>query len=313
LTNMKTCLFLGLVGSVLSYQHPAPYNPAPYNPYPLLASSYRPVAPSYPQNPYAGLNLAALDWLRLIPQHQNLITPSVRLPVDNGFRGILPAPGNPIDPTDVANAPLVTFQGTGSGQTEGTGVTGFIGQGQAQVAGTGAGLFFGSEGDASFTGRGNVNAITTPFGTVGTFIGNGAASVDGNGGLIAAGTGATNFAGTGFGFNQLFGNQQIQGLGNVRIMTPPNTRFGRTSLFSPPTAQSQTLFQPLNQFANDALLATQNLLVQSLANYNTLQQNSIQTTQQVINGLFNSYRNTNTFKPGGPNVVAVAGPKNSKF
>merc|ERR1719222_1758446 len=89
-------------------------------------------------------------------------------------------------------------------------------------------------------------------------------------------------------------------------MTPANTRFGRTSLFSPPTAQSQNLFQPLNQFANDALLATQNLLVQSLANYNTLQ-----TTQQVINGLFNSYRNTNTFKPGGPNVVAVAGPKNS--
>jgi hypothetical protein len=59
--------------------------------------------------------------------------------------------------------------------------------------------------------------MSTPFGSVGTFVGDGTANFAGNGGMVAAGVGQVGFAGQGMGFNQGFGTGQINGVGNVNV------------------------------------------------------------------------------------------------
>merc|ERR1719222_715651 len=59
--------------------------------------------------------------------------------------------------------------------------------------------------------------MSTPMGSVGTFVGDGTANFAGNGGMVTAGVGQVGFAGQGIGFNQGFGTGQINGVGIVNV------------------------------------------------------------------------------------------------
>merc|ERR1719154_158559 len=152
-----------------SYQPVAPtYRPlVPSYPQPELYPSQ---IPYLPQNPYAGYNIAALYGLGPFAQQASFgngvdgLNPGFSaashgvtgwnpgFATANSVAGVNAAPnaaalhaaaladlssGINNVANDVTDAPLVTFRGSGAGQVDGTGISGFMGQGAAGFAGQG--------------------------------------------------------------------------------------------------------------------------------------------------------------------------------